>query len=77
MRYVLPTPIVLKFYFKPTSMQRLFALCFPYFINAMENICELYVNAMFIMFALFLGYLNSKQTVPYSLLLYKLYFSPM
>ena len=39
-------------------MQRLFAVCFPYFINAMENICELYVKAMFIMFALFLSYLN-------------------
>ena len=66
-------------------MQRLFTLCFPYFY-AMQNICELYVKTMFIMFAPLLGYLKSKQTlfksylgnyIPCSILLCKLYFTSM
>ena len=60
MYMMLPMPMLLKSYFKP--MQRLCTLCFPYF-NSMQNICELYVKTMFIMFAPFLGYLKSKQTL--------------
>ena len=58
--YVLPAPILLKSIFQTYAKLRLFALCFPYF-HAMQNICELWVKAMFIMFSLFLGYLNSKS----------------
>ena len=57
---MLPTTMLLISYFKP--MQRLFNLCFPYF-NAMQNICELYIQTIFIMFSPFLGYLKSKQTL--------------
>ena len=57
---MLPTTMLLISYFEP--MQRLFTLCFPYF-NAMQNICQLYIESIFIMFSPFLDYLKSKQTL--------------
>ena len=57
-------------------MQRLFVVRFPYF-NAVGNKRQLKLTAILIikiMFSRFLAYLNS---VPCSILLCKLYFSPM
>ena len=73
MWYVLPTPIVLK-YFKTYLYAK--TTCSVFSLFYMENICELYVKAMFIMFALFLSYLNSIKANTIQTLLNQLFPMP-